>query len=643
MRLKKKLLKKIALNILFVTVAAIFLTWFLEYRYYEGNVVRAWDFIYRVPLVFLWSSLIMATILIFFYAIFRTPFFAFAMLWSLLIIFSYINIQKIVMRGTPVLPEDFQLAGSAGSLTKFISIWPIVKMAIAIAIVIVMGRRFDRLTAKILQPEKVERMPWWVEKRVLMRVFVAVLAFGGFMLTTDFARNHEGGRYDDVEWLNTRFTAWNQSYNYNDNGFLLGFLYNLQKYKLAQPDDYSEEKIAEISEEYAEEAVVDEPEIDLAEDDINIVMVLAESFIDVDVISDYYDWEGGEVTPVWREITQKYPSGYMYSTDYGGGTANIEFEVFTGLSNHWANTVPFTDIFPKLKTTVSVASFLKTQGYTTTAVHPFSGAMYKRDHALTIEGYDEFITIDEMEFTEHDGQSQYINDRSAYQQVLKLLEERDDKQMIELVTMQNHAPYDSWNYDNYDFTVLINEATGIEPTEESEEERQKLEVYLQTLHNSDQYLGEFLSALDEMDEKTVVLFFGDHEPSVFSAVNSNEDAEVRNLSQLTPYFIYSNFELPGTESAGADVTKIAPLISDELAEAADLPTTTPNCLSNTLFNILNSNKPKLNYLLDDVCADEPVLTDRFLGDKSLDGDELIHKYELVTYDVLGGKQYWLGN
>jgi len=51
------------------------------------------------------------------------PFFAFAMLWSLLIIFSYINIQKIVMRGTPVLPEDFSVGWLGGIVDKILLVF----------------------------------------------------------------------------------------------------------------------------------------------------------------------------------------------------------------------------------------------------------------------------------------------------------------------------------------------------------------------------------------------------------------------------------------------------------------------------------------------------------------------------------------
>ena len=94
-----------------------------------------------------------------------------------------------------------------------------------------------------------------------------------------------------------------------------------------------------------------------------------------------------------------------------------------------------------------------------------------------------------------------------------------------------------------------------------------------------------------------------------------------NLSRLTPYFIYSNFDID---------------LGDK-----NLPTTTPNCLVNTLYNRLNIKKPTLNYLLDEVCERHPILTATYFGDAGLMKTEALNKYENVTYDVLSGKKYWM--
>ena len=72
-----------------------------------------------------------------------------------------------------------------------------------------------------------------------------------------------------------------------------------------------------------------------------------------------------------------------------------------------------------------------------------------------------------------------------------------------------------------------------------------------------------------------------------------------------------------------------------------LPTTTPNCMVNTLYNNLNWKKDPQYYLVDEVCSVEPILTATYVEDRTLSDAELMHDYELLTYDLLGGKKYWM--
>lgn len=454
---------------------------------------------------------------------------------------------------------------------------------------------------------------------VAARVVIFLLSTTIFMNITEFARHNSGERYEDVPFLGTTFTAWNQNRNYSENGFILGFLYNLQKLEVSQPDEYTDEYLAQMSEEYSKLAKnSNESRIDPKKEDISLVIILNESFYDPSVewqgkkFEDYYPHNGGEIMPNLRKIQEKYPSGIMYSTDYGGGTANIEFEALTGLSNYWQNTVPYTAIIPKLDNVSSVASILKEQGYDTLAIHPFNGGMYKRNISLMKEGFDDFITESEMDYTDHDGNSEYINDRSAYNQTLKALEENDGRQAILLITMQNHTPYNEDTYDELKYSIT-DEAID-------EEHRQKIATYYQSLHNSDAYLGEFIDSLEKIDKKVAVLYFGDHSAGLFDNVKDNENKQVRDLAQLTPYFVYTNY--------------------DAEYQSRHLPTVSPNCIVNATFNVLNWQKSARYYFLDEVCSTTPILSSSYYVDSELVDSETIKKYRLLIYDILSGKNNW---
>lgn len=598
-----KMFKRLALMV----GAALILTYFLEFRYYMNDAGRALAFIVEKPLVFLYSSLIMFFIVMFFTGLARKPFMGIGLTLVLIMIITYIHISKFGLRGSPLIPEDFQFAGQAGTLTKFVDVWGIVRLVLAVILVLVAAWLLDRRTAWFFQDTNLPRDVWVRKHQVGSRVFLIVVALVGLVVSTDFVRNHSGKRSEEIPWLATQFLAWDQVWNYDNNGFLLGFLYNWNKYEVPMPEGYSKEKVAEIYEELGEEQAEDKNPAP-SEKDYNIVVVLEESFYDPSIIREYYNYEG-DVTPELHKIQAKYPSGQMYSLDYGGGTANMEFEVLTGLSNFWANTVPYSDVLSRVDTVPSIASYAKLQGYQTMTIHSFNGGMYKRDLVLPKLGFDEFMTELEMDFTEKDGNSSYINDRSAFQQTLKELRERSGKQMISLLTMQNHAPYNSSNYDDYEFKVtnVANEA-----------ERTAVEVYLQTVHNSDKYLGEFITELDKFDEPTVVLLYGDHSPGVFPKVNESSDKAVRDLSRLTPYFVYANFDLNTKD--------------------LKLPTTTPNCLTNTMFDLLKVKKPEVEYLVEEVCREEPILTPGYLGEKELKMSETLREYEYLSYDVLRGSK-----
>jgi len=560
--------------------------------------------------------------LIFVWGLLGSPIIAASASWIILTIVTYIHINKYHSRQTPLLPEDFQLASQASTLTKFIDYGSIVRTFVAIVLIIFLTILCYKFAAEKFHLVRKWKTEDFAQRHAIwMRALILALAGSSFFISTDFIRHHDGTRYENIPILGTHFTAWNQNRNYDDNGFILGFLYNFQKFELAEPDVYSANKIEVIKAEYVAEA--EEENLnrkDPAKDDVNVVIILNESFYDPGVefngekFETYYPHTGGEVLPNLRNIQNNYPSGLMYSLDYGGGTANIEFETLTGLTNYWVNTVPYTALIPKAGEIPSIAQMLKQKGYKTTAIHPFNGGMYKRNISLANEGFDEFITENEMDYKEHDGNSEYINDRSAYQQTLKVLRESDEKQVIGLITMQNHTPYNAENYDKTDFEVSVDDI--------DEQKKSDIAIYYQSLHNSDEYLGEFISELDKMDKKVVVLFFGDHSAGLFNNVTNHEKKAVRDLSRITPYFVYSNFE-------------------SGFRGKRQLPTTTPNCMVNTMLNGLGWQKDSLYYLVDRVCENEPILTSMYLEGREISMAGVLDDYELVTYDILGGKKYWM--
>ncbi len=96
----------------------------------------------------------------------------------------------------------------------------------------------------------------------------------------------------------------------------------------------------------------------------NIVLVMNESFYDPEILGKHYAHTGGDViVPNLHKLFQKYPSGYMYSPEYGGNTANIEFAAYTSLSNYWANTIPYISSVSKIKPMPGLANTTRQLGF----------------------------------------------------------------------------------------------------------------------------------------------------------------------------------------------------------------------------------------------------------------------------------------
>ena len=648
-----------------LVIASFFLMWYLQYRTHGNSTEAAWAFLDEKPIVFWYSSAILFAIVIVFYGIFNGPFRAVGAVFALVTIIGYINVTKYNFRGTPLLPEDFQLTDQAGTLTSFIDFGELARNILASIMALSLGFLLDYLAKPRLSympsipklPKKKPKTKKAKERRrkiicakvvciAAPRLILIPVGVAGFFIIANPIIHHGGGNYQYISWLgNTEMNAWNQAVNYEKNGFLLGFLYNFNKWSLDKPDNYNATEIDRIKSTYKKESNK-EPNLSrlkLADTDYNIIIVLNESFYDASIIQETYKYNSTDPVPNFHSIMKRYPAGYMYSPDYGGGTANIEFEVDTGLSNYWTGTIPYTSILPKLENIVSIANEAKAGGYKTTAVHAFSGGMYKRDYALKKEGFDKFITQDEMRYKDTDG-GNYISDRSIYKETLDILSESDDKQLISVITMQNHAPYSQIDYGEED--------PGFEFTDESFDENTRglIVAYLQSVYRSDMFLGEFLDKLSESDEKTVVLFYGDHAPGVFADANESDDKALADLTHLTPYFVWTNFtniDMFSNQKYGKEFQeKFDGAYNDQesvvsrLSNFVTLPTTTPNCLVNTLYGVLGLYRNAEKILLDRVCSEDPVIASVYIGGGQFSG-KAIEDYRLLNYDILGGKQYWL--
>ncbi|MCL2085768.1 LTA synthase family protein [Candidatus Saccharibacteria bacterium] len=590
----------VAISVAFAVVISILILIFIEYRHNLNSFGPVWDMLLERPRVFFYSALIIFAIIVFFAGIFGNVFVAGGVTASIFILLMYTNYNKIIYRDAPLLPEDFGMVTESGSLIGMVGILSLIINIIAAAAIVFSSILLHRFINRKL-PAKFSK-----KSRIITRVCLVAVAATFLIAGTHFIRNTKGNRVWN-DFLRSEFVAWNQTENYRRNGFLIGFIYNLQSRRMEEPANYSRESIEQISKKY--QTVADrenKDRIDLADEDINIIFVMNESFFDATKVTEFYPFESDhELLPNLHRLQSQNPHGNIFTSEFAGGTANVEFEALTGFSNFFTSgIIPYTHMVSRNNNFPSFARFLGERGYRTVGMHPYGASMYKRDIVYQNFGFDAFI--DQTGFTYQDSirpdDREYISDYSAYRQLLYQLNSTDDNQFIFMVTMQNHLPF----HDTPANARGFNSTANVEP-----HINQQINNYLESLHESDLALGFLVDELNNLGKKVVLVFWGDHLPYQY-------DNLPYELRQSTPILFYANFDLENQ---------------------IEVNTITPNYITTLLLDLLGVEKSPFHFMLDDMKKKYPIFAHFYFQDQYPAPSIVLTEYELINFDVLSGRRF----
>ncbi|MCL9990332.1 LTA synthase family protein [Enterococcus lactis] len=412
---------------------------------------------------------------------------------------------------------------------------------------------------------------------------------------------------------------YSQKMNYYNTGFIGGFLYNLKVEPMDEPEGYSKAKIKEITEKY--QKLADEKNKAVEEESPNIVFVMSESFSDSSRLNGVE--VSGEPLADYYEVADQTYSGNMLSQNYGGGTANIEFEALTGFSMALFNaqlTTPYTMLVPKMDQLPSIVSALNAQSYQTTAIHPYNTSMYKREDVYQTLGFDQFISERTMTYTDTIENNPYISDESAYKEVMTLLKEEKAPQFIHLVTMQTHMPYNG-KYDRLGYSAEISDGSGT----------LDLENYLQDISYSSAALKQFTEELKNLSRRTLVVFWGDHLPGIYSdTIQAKNDKQTLHETQFLMFDSKGKLEKQTTQDA----------ITSPFYFAANLMEQT-NQTTNGFYQLLLSLEQELPAFERELYYQNGQWYKEAQFNRSQ--QEIYDEYQLIQYDIVAGKQYSLAD
>jgi len=313
---------------------------------------------------------------------------------------------------------------------------------------------------------------------------------------------------------------------YSDNGFCYCFAASIWTGGVEEPDEYSDEALDNIQEDSFIELS------DTVQNPPNIVFVQLESFFDPNYMKNITFSENP--VPNFQAIREKFPSGLLSVPCIGAGTANTEFEVLTGmnLSHFGVGEYPYMTIVDSA-CPETIAYSLHNIGYRTHAIHNNNATFYDRDIVYDNLSFETFTSLEYMDLNPETDftPTQWAKDAVLTEEIMKCLRTSEDKDFVFAVSVQPHGRYPTEYSDEFDYL----ECSGMQdPAREL-----GFEYYLYQLRETDRFVGELVEAVESFEEKTVIVFYGDHLPS-FSIAS---DELSKGDEQTTEYVIWANYDI----------------------------------------------------------------------------------------------------
>lgn len=336
---------------------------------------------------------------------------------------------------------------------------------------------------------------------------------------------------------------------YKKQGMLTTFVTIAQDMAIKVPSGYTDDAAHKLEDAYVatyDETLTTEPERSAAQAQFQevqptVIAIMNETFADLSSFRGNV-WGYNGPTSL-DEMSGLLAHGDMSVSVLGGGTCNSEFEFLTGVSLAYVGDGKYPYQIYDLTDTPSLARQFSEMGYVTTAIHPNLASNWSRDEVYQKMGFDQFLSIDDFTGapTFHSG----VTDAATYEKILELLEKDDSPQFIFDVTMQNHSGYDQGNIPEDQLGDYAVEGFG-------DYDNGQINEYLACIKTSERDLAEFVATLERLDRPVVLVFFGDHQPYVSTALNGtlfpDEDptsVEHNLRTHETAYLVWANYDVAG--------------------------------------------------------------------------------------------------
>lgn len=526
------------------------------------SVVAAWDYMTGTPLVFLYNAFMIFVTFSIVY-LFKRRIFVRMIIGAVWVILGIANGYILLKRVTPFNAQDLKIAGDGIALiNNYCNGFEVVVIAVgAVALLIwliSMWRRGGQYAGKI---HHIAALIGIIVCGVLY-TFVTNIAIDKRVVSTYFG---------------------NIAFAYEDYGLPYCFSASLFNTGISEPNGYTKKAMAKID----KDGELNQTATSRSSDELpNIIVVQLESYFDVANAEFFTTSE--DACPNLHNLYQNYSNGYFKVPSVGAGTANTEFEVLTGMNLRYFGPGEYPyKTYSKKHPTESAATALASLGYGTHALHDNTGNFYSRANVFNNMGFDTFTSKEFMNVLQTT-ENGWAKDEILTQHIMEAMDTTKQEDFVFTVSVQGHGNYPETQ-------VIENPKIKVEGIED-EVLKNKWEYYVNQVYEMDQFVGDLIKAVEERNEPSVVVFYGDHLPTMGLKA---EDLKSRYLYN-TNYVIWDNIGLQKD-----DKNIPAYQLMSEVLNRLDIH-------SGTVFNYHQQRKGTKNYLSD---------------------------LELLQYDILYGKQY----
>lgn len=567
----------------------------------------------------LWPSLLVTWIFVLLvFAVIGRLWLSMGTLAIITVFLAAVNYVKIEQRDEPLYPSDTSYLNEPGFISSFVPVSALIAGVVGVVLALALAWLAGWLAAKVFPPlwRRLSKRQRWL----LRGVRIVVIALCVVLLHSAYNFNNSGNEWRSMyDATGLRWRPWDSVRNYQLNGFVSGLLFNMHITAMEPPKGYSEKAIEALDAKYTALAAKMNRGRTGSLADVNVVDILSESMSQPMWLKTIK--LAGDPLPNITRMMANTVSGRTLAWGYGGGTANMEFEVLTGQSMAQFNPQlesPYEQLITQYKSYPSIVSWLTKDGHVPIAIHPFSTKMYKRVDVFKRFGFGQFIDKDTIKETRRASpRARYIDDQSAFDQVLDAIEDHTKPVFVHLITMQNHTPYQK-QYDN-PILPLSGEPKSL---------NKYYGQYLRGINITDAAFKRFTDELSERSDKpTVVIFYGDHLPPQVYPGDLIRREGLRTAHE-TPYLIWSNIKT---------------------FKHTDLPTTSPTHFMPMMFNALDVPIPPYYALLDAVQKQVPAMdagmkidaANELVKPKQLSAaaKQVLHDYRMIQYDLSVGHRW----